>query len=155
MARKFRFRLEVLRRVRELEQDAQRRCVAAAIREVSSVEGQLVQLGEQLRDTFESCRSEKDFGRLDPATLRAHQQHTEYLHRKIRDAQVQLVARQRQVGEEQAKLAEARKKLRVLEKLRERKRESYLRESAREEQKETDEAASQMMLRRSRIAGQT
>ena len=153
MARKFRFRLETLRRVRELEQDAQRRCLAVAIREVSAMEGQLTKLGEQLRDTFESCRTERDFGRLDAATLRAHQQHTEYLHRGIRDAQIQLVARQEQVGEEQAKLAQARKKLRVLEKLREKKRESYLREVVREEQKETDEAASQMMLCRSSIAG--
>lgn len=153
MARKFRFRLETLRRVRELEQDAQRRCLAVAIREVGAMEGQLTKLGEQLRDTLESCRTERDFGRLAPATLRAHQQHTEYLHRRIRDAQIQLVARQEQVGEEQAKLAQARKKLRVLEKLREKKRESYLREVTREEQKETDEAASQMMLCRSSIAG--
>lgn len=148
MARKFRFRLETVRRLREQARDAQRRVVADAVRAVTRVEDRIARLTQQLHDTVDRFRDAQRAERLDVASLRGHQIYRSWLHRNIVESNEELARQQAKLDYERAKLAEAWKRVKAIEKLRERQWKCHLTEVAREERAANDEAALQMYMRR-------
>jgi flagellar FliJ protein len=147
MAGQFRFRLEVVERLRRQAQDAQRRVVADAVRAVQRVETRIEHLTRQLADTMDRARGTQGVARLDVVSLRGHQIYRGYLHRQLLQSTAELARRQRELQAERAKLAEASKRLKVIEKLRERHWNRYVTALRREEQAATDEVALQGFLR--------
>ena len=147
MAGRFRFRLDVVERLRRQARDARRRVVGDAVRAVQSVEHRIDQLARQLAETFDRTRGVQRAERLDMVSLRGHQVYRGYLHRRILQSGVELSERQRELEVERDKLAEASKRLRVIEKLHERHWRRYLTQLHREEQAVNDEAALQGFLR--------
>ena len=147
MAGRFRFSLEVVRRVRRQAQDAQRRAVADAVRTVTAVENRIEQLTRELADTMDRTRDVHRPGRLDIASLRGHQFYRGHLHRRILESGAELSGRQTELQRERAKLAEATKQLKVIEKLREKHWQRHLTEVRRAEQAAFDEAALQVYRR--------
>lgn len=148
MARRFRFRLETVERLRKQARDAQRRVVADAARTVGRVEERIVHLTRQLHDTLGGARETLRTGRLDLASLRGHELYRGWVHRRIAESYTELACRQSELDVERAKLVEASKQLKVIERLRERRWRRYLADVAREEQAASDEAAVQLYLRR-------
>ena len=148
MARRFRFRLEMVRRLREQARDAQRRVVADAVRAVTHLEDRIARLTRQLDDTADRFRDAQRAERLDVVSLRGHQIFRGWLTRKIAESNEELVRRQASLDYERARLAEVWKRLKAIEKLRERQWERHLTEVAREERAVNDEAALQMYVRR-------
>ena len=150
MARRFRFRLETVRGLREQARDTQRRVVADAVRTVTRIEERIASLTKELKDASGQSRSDQDARFLDTVSLRGHHIYRNWLHWKITEARGELAGKQVVLEQDRARLAEASTRLKVIENLRERQWRRHLAEMAREEQSATDEAAQQAYLRRRR-----
>ena len=147
MAKRFRFRLEVVRKLREQGRDAQRRVVADALRALNSVEERIDRLTQELRGTLQRARSEQRVERLDVASLRAHQYYRSWLHRKIMEAGIELNDKTLRLDRERTKLGEASARLKAIERLRERRWQRHRILLRREDQSTTDESALQLHQR--------
>ncbi len=148
MAKKFRFTLDVVRRIRQQAQNAQKRVVADAVRAVATTQEQISRTTRELKDTIDHSRSFRDVARPDLALLRGNQVYRGYLHRRILESQEELAARKKKLADERKTLAETTKQLKVIEKLREKRWMRYLAEVRREEQAGYDESAAQSYMRK-------
>jgi len=153
MARRFEFRLEVVRKLREQARDVQRRAVGDAVSAVCGVEQRLDQLTAQLRDTFEITRGAQRTQELDVASIRGHQFYRNWLHRRIMESNLELGDRRATLDAERAKLGEASARLKAIEKLRDRRFTRHLVQVHREEQATMDEAAVGGFARRRQFVG--
>ena len=148
MARGFVFRLEALLRVRKQELDAQKREVARAVLEKYDIEQHLADRESTLRGEFESLRDEQaDSGRLDLAGIRGHRLYMGRLHREIAETYQQLGLKDQELAKEREKLAEASKRLKAIEKLKEKRWRRYITELNRKEQAMDDETELQQYMR--------
>lgn len=150
MARGFRFRLETVQRIRQRAQDAQRCIVADRLRDVAGVQERIVGLEHRVLTTTFQTRAARQAVPFDVAALRGQYVHQGWLRHKISEAGQDLVRVRNELEIEQGKLAEAARKLKAIEKLRERQWERHRIEVAREERSGADEVAVQMHLRRRR-----
>ena len=148
MARKFRFRLETVRRLREQARDARRSVVSENIRAVTRAEQHRAELVRARSDRMQEMRFVQQTGRLDAVSMRRHFVHDGYLENQLDVSETELTKRLGELRAEQDRLAEASKRLRVIEKLRGRQWRRYLADAAREEQAALDEAAVQPYTRR-------
>ncbi len=155
MARRFLFRLETVRKIRQQARDVQQRVVAGKARAAGEVRQRIARLEGDLERTVDRSRQAHRIGRLNMSSVRGQEIHRGWLHRSLGEACALLVQRQAELRSEQTRLAEASKRLKVIEKLRERQWERHKAEVAKEEQSQADEAARQMYLRRRREHGQT
>jgi len=150
MARRFRFRLETVRKVRERERDAQRRALAEAIGQVRRIEERIALFSAQLRRMVEECRGAQRRGPLDMASVRGQQFYRGWLQRCILVSDVERTAGKARVDAERARLGEASKRLKVIENLRARQWARHKAEVAREEQAIANETALQVFARERR-----
>jgi len=144
----FKFRLEVLLRVRKQERDAQRRVVAEVLREIGAIERRIKEATEALRMEKDNTRDARGVARLDLAALRGHQFYASRLHRWIGEGRMDLAARQTLLEKEREKLAEASKRLKAIEKLREKHLQRHMLLELRRERVAEDELAAQRYIRR-------
>ena len=152
MAKKFRFRLEAVRKVRAQERDVHRRAVADAVRAASRVEARLAQLSDELRATLNLQRGARRMVLADVVVLRGQQTYRNELHRRIGEALQELTQRRRDVDARRAELAEVSKRVKVIEKLRDKQWTRHRVEVQREAQMDSDETAVQRYLRACRAA---
>ncbi len=147
MSRKFKFNLEPLLRYRLHLEDERRRGLADAHQAVMEQNRHLMNLLSEENAGKNALRETQQDG-IDVRNLRLHQQYLLGLEQRIREGYGGL---QKRLGEEvrsRTALAEARKGVRVLERLRERRKERYDEERGRAEQKELDEVGLGMFHRR-------
>ena len=133
--RRFQFRLETVRKIRERERDAQRLIVAESASATESVRQRVVGLTNEFADNAERSRGVRPVGRLDLHLVRMHLIHRVWLHGAIGAARVEF-------GERESKLHAERRKLR------ERQWARHAVEINRAEQMAGDEAAQQLFFRR-------
>lgn len=148
MAKRFRFKLEAVKRIRVQSRDAQRRAVADAVREVQLKEEAIREYEGQLRDTVTKTTVAQEAQRLDMTLIRGHQFYRTRMQQRIVRAELDLADSQAELRGQQAKLGEATKRLRVIEKLYDKQWQRYTLQVAREEQAELDEVAAQGFVRR-------
>ena len=147
MAGKFRFRLETVEGLRRRARDTSRRLLAGAISKVQQVSDRIASLKGQLCDTVDRTRGARGRGRLDVAVLREQQLYRGELHRRISELTQELARAEADLEHKRHDLVEASKRLKVIEKLRERHWTRYVEERGREEQRAMDETATQAYLR--------
>lgn len=147
MARKFRFRLETVQKIRQRGQDAQRRVVADRLRRIAIIENQMTDLDRQVDETTSGKREAQNADNFSVDLLRKQHVIRIWLDRKLLESQTQLTAERAVLNEEQHKLAQAATSLRVIEKLRERQWERHCVDVMREERAESDEAALRVAVR--------
>ena len=147
MAGRFRFRLETVERVRGQEVERQRRAVAVATRAVKAAEARLADVTNRLRDLALSTRSAKQGGRLDVGLLRSQEFHGGWLADQAIKAQGGLSVKKAELLRERSLLGDLSKRLKVIEKLRERQWRRFRVEQAKREQVELDEVALQQFVR--------
>jgi flagellar FliJ protein len=147
MARRFDFRLGTLLRVRQLREQEAKRKVAAQRAEIARLD----RLNRQTADDILRQQAEllegQQHGRLDPLSLQRGRAWIAHLRRTIalRDLQrAEMTARLQQL---QALWHAARTQARIIEKLRERRWQQYVRERRRDEQAAADELAQQLLTR--------
>ena len=149
MAKRFRFRLEGVRKVRSHERDARRREVANAVRAVTSVEEQIDQLERGLRAAVEQTRSEQlTPGVVDVPSFRGDRFYRNQLQIRILELHATLAQKQDELAACREKLSLSSKRLKAIEKLREKKWLRHRTEINREERTDNDEFAVQRYLRR-------
>jgi flagellar export protein FliJ len=147
MARRFPFRLKTVQRLREQARDAQRRVVAEKVRQVGTVEQHIAAFTGELDRAVGESRDSQAAARIDIAAVRDQHRYRGWLRRRMGDSFADWEVKQRELFAEQAGLIEASKRLRVIEKLRDRQWREYQAEVRREEQAATDEAAASQFLR--------
>lgn len=147
MAGGFRFRLEVVERIRRQAVDAQRRVVADAARRVRWVEQRIAQLSGELTDTLDRARRDQRVSRLDIVSLRRDEIYRGRLLGRIMQLNAELDERLGELARERKELGETSRRLKVVEKLRERQWQRHLGRVHREEQAAADETAIRGFLR--------
>jgi flagellar FliJ protein len=141
---KFVFKLEVvLRQRKRQEQDAQREL---AQRHARLVEHQraLLRLDESVRAATEDVRQNRLIGQLDLNFLAAHRRFLVAMQRQGMSIVQQIALAQKQVDEARAVLADAARKRKTIEKLREKQFERWKSEQDRKERAELDEIGMQI-----------
>lgn len=147
MAGRFRFRLEVVRRVRKQAQDAQRRVVADAVQSVKNLESRIGRLTSDLHRTMDRTRDARRPRQLDLPSLRRHQVYRGCIHGWLLESATELAECQAALDGQRSKLAETTKRLKAIEKLRERKWASHVQALGRAEQAGYDEMAAGRYVR--------
>jgi flagellar export protein FliJ len=147
LARRFRFRLDAVERLRRSVCDAQQRVVGEAARAVTTARSKETSWTNDLQGSFAQSRRVQSAARMDMVWLRTYHLHCSWLRRTIELAGVEVADKLKTLEEERTKLAEASKQLKVIQKLRERQWQRHVQEVKREEQAINDEAAVHMFLR--------
>ncbi len=131
---------DTLLRVRELREGIQGQVMAAARREVFLARGQREDLARQQRRIFEAAAriAQKDF---DARDVRRHFQFARHLSRVVDEKDAEIKELEGLAEAERTKLEEAMKARRVVEKLKQRRMNTYLKELGRIEQRALDEIA--------------
>lgn len=146
MPRRFRFRLETVLRVRELREREAKRKVGAKLAEIAGLD----QLNEQA--AAEICKRQNDLSQsqqaehLDTRELSSGRAWVAFLRRSIAQRQVSKASLLSELEKLRRDLVAARTQTRILEKLRERKHETWKREGQLREQAEMDEVARRLQL---------
>ena len=131
---------DVLLRIRQLQQDLQGQALATAHRAVNTAQEQREQLVEQ-RTQLISEAGAKAQHHFDPLYIRSYYQYERHLARLVDEKDAEISALQAQAERQRAELEAAMKRRRIIERLRERKLQTYSDDVRREEQKISDEAA--------------
>jgi flagellar FliJ protein len=143
MAKVFRFRLDRVLDLRRLHEKMKKKELAQVRAAVTRQQNDILQLLIRL-DQGKGVSRDLRKDKIDMTSLRMQEQHLNGLMRSIRVGHQSLQERALDERKIQAELAEASKKVRVLERLREKKKVEYMRELGREEQKFLDEVAQNM-----------
>ena len=144
MAKKFRFRLDRVLDLRRLHEKMKQKELAEARAAVARRQNDILQLLiklDQGKGVSRDLRKEK----INMTSLRIQEQYLNGLMRGIQKSHLELQGQVIDEKKKQAELAEASKKVRVLERLRENKKAEYMMEVGREEQKFLDEVAQNMV----------
>lgn len=143
MAKRFHFPLETLLRVREVRE-------REAKRKVGLKQAEIARLDQLNRQTAEEIFARQDIlrqhqrGTLTPNDIVREQAWIAYLRRTIFQRQAQRAGLVKELGVLQEALRQARVQKRIIEKLRERRWDEYVKDRKRREQAESDELAQQL-----------
>jgi len=131
---------DVLLRIRRLQQDLNSQAFAEARQAVSLAQQQRAGLAEERTQLLLEAgdRAQHHF---DPVTVRLYYRYERHLARIIDEKDAEIASLQQEAERKRVELEEAMKRRRVVEKLRERKLRAFLDEIARDDQKFSDESA--------------
>lgn len=140
MSRRFRFTLQPLLEQRERTEDERQQVLAMRQLALDAARRELERLDGEFRTSALSLRTRHSG--LDAEELRLHYAHLQYLDRAI-VAQIRTVAeRQVEFDRARSELLDASKERKVVDKLKERRRQTHIDEEARVEQSELDDGNS-------------
>lgn len=143
--KKFAFSLEPVLEQRKRIEEEKQQIVAHRRLAADEAESELKRLNDEFRTSSDALR--ENHRGLDAETLRLHYAHLQFLDRTI-VSQIQIVA-ERRVALERARadLLAAAKERKVVEKLKERRREAHVAQEARIEQNELDDGNARRQAR--------
>ena len=144
---KFVFPLEALLRQRQSAERERQRELALCQAEMVRLQQELKQLNDELQGSDADMKANRLMGALDVAFLAAHRRYSLAMQRKGQGLVQDLARQQKKVDDAQRLLAEAAKKRKVIEKLREKQFERWRQEIERKEQAAADEAGAQFGYR--------
>lgn len=139
MAKRYKFRLETLLRLRKQQEDQQKRVVASRLREVRTLRERSQYLSTEIAHHQDQTRLSLSQARMDLDDLKLGRHWLIRLRRGVLAADAQITTQRSLLAQERADLTEARKQTKVLERLKERQRQAYLVELNRRERAELDE----------------
>ena len=145
---RFAFNLDPVLRHRTHVEQERMRDLAVAQAEMTRLQAELTALNESMQASAREMKANHLTGPLDVNYLAAHRRYTVATQRRGLILVQDLARQQRKVDEAQRLLGEAAKERKILEKLKERKRERWAEEIARKESAELDEVGMQLSFRR-------
>ncbi len=148
MAKRFRFRLEPLLKLRKGREDEQKRAVASRVGELQRCVEHLAQLHRGVDETIARAREDRGAERLDVPTALAEQRWRLHLKRCITQQQGQVQGVQALLNGDRAELVRRSRNRKVIETLRQRQWQEHAAAQAREERAESDEIGAQAYRRR-------
>ena len=134
----FEFRLQPVLRLRDQAERVKQREFAEAVNEVRRREGEILRVLSEIDDSRESLRH-AEMRVIDPWQLIFHRRYLNHLEKQLHGLRGELRALSKKAEARRLELVEASKKKKSLEKLKERRRDEYMYEAGREEQKMFDE----------------
>jgi flagellar FliJ protein len=137
MARRFQFRFETLLKIRQQDEDRHKRIVAERLRQITAVRERLESLHRQIGDEEQAIREGGSPGMIDMQQIVRHRHWLGHLHKGVLESESALRALEARLAQDRAALAEAVKRRRVLDKLKERQHEHH---RAAEERQEVNAA---------------
>lgn len=140
MAKQFKFRLESILKLRRMAEDEKKRAVAELVSEINQYQQEALDMAETIRkSTTELTPSIQ--GRVNLQEVARVQGYVGQLQRGI-NQRIENVARvQQKLGLARQDLAEAVRRTRILEKLKEKQKKQYMDELKRQENRALDEMA--------------
>jgi flagellar FliJ protein len=133
------FRLESLLRIRRLAEDEAKRTVAERLRQIQSAEQQIAARDDQLLEAGRTMRSLVLAGRIVPQEAARQRGYMGIVQAQRFEVTAQLQALWQKLVEDRAVLAEAGKRRKILDKLKERQQRQRIREQNAAERRAEDE----------------
>jgi flagellar protein FliJ len=133
------FRLESLLKIRRLEEDRAKRVVADRLRQIQRIEQRIVSLQGQLVEAGQVMRSLVLAGSIVPLEATRQRGYMGRLLQRLLETQMELRQLQAQLVQERAALAEASKRCKILDKLKQRQEQRRIRLENLAEQRASDE----------------
>ena len=153
MAKRYTFRFETLLRVRKQREEEEKRVVASRLREIRQLEQRQEALVNRINEHTDLARQAMRNQMLDLEHLKLGRSWVVRLRRGVLETQAEITKNRAILAQERSRLAEAAKQRKVLDKLKEKRRERFLFEEARREQAEYDEMNVQRFARLSLVDG--
>jgi len=147
VAKRFRFRLDTLLKVRRLREREAKRKVAAKRAEIARLDRLDQQTAQEISRSQAALRQSQQQGSLDLETLVRGRAWIGYLRKTTIERQTLRAALVKELEQFQSEWRQARIQMRILEKLRQRRWDEYVRQRKRREQAEADELAQQLQVR--------
>ena len=147
MAKRFRFRLEPLLKMRKGKEDVQKRVLAQRVAEVQRLVDQLAQLHHRVERTIDQARADRMAEHLCVADALQGQRWRLHLSRRITQQQACIHDAQGILNNDRMELARRSRDRKVIETLRERKWQEHVLAENRAERVESDEIGGQMYSR--------
>ena len=144
----FVFRLETVRQIRQRAVDEQRKVVAEAVRGVTAVDERIKDLTAEREEATSGMRTAQGDRRISVPALCSFETQRVWLSGAIHRMHAERAKRQAILDKQRRKLGELSKRVKVIEKLRERQWNRYIARIRKAEQAASDEAATQMYMRR-------
>jgi flagellar export protein FliJ len=144
MAKRFRFRLDTLLKVRTLRERAAMRRVAAQRAEIARLDLADRQTRDAIAAQHRTLLLHQQTTRVDPTTLQRGRAWIAHLRKTMVLRDIERGKLQQGLGELQDRLRQARTDKRIIEKLRERREQEHVRDQARREQAEAEDLARQL-----------
>ncbi len=139
MPRRFTFRFETMLKIRRQREDHHKRVVAQRVGQIAQVRGEMAVLDRQITEQVQAIRSGQAPGTIDIQQALRHRHWLGLLNRRLLEGQARARFLEARLVQERAALAEAAKRRRILEKLKERQAERHRAEQDRRESRELDE----------------
>ena len=147
MARRFRFPLQTLLKVRRLREREAKRKVAAQSAEIARLDRLDEATGAEIATQQRELLQNQQQAQVDPRELSRRWAWIAHLRSTLAQRQVLRASMVRELERLRAELREARRQSRIIEKLRERRWTEYMRDRRRRELAASDEVARQLHLR--------
>jgi len=139
MAKRYRFRLETLLRLRQQREDEKKRIVASRLRKIRSLEQHKQVLETRIAEQTEVIRDLLVREQMNIDELKAGRHWMIRLRRGVLEAEGALASNRAILAQERADLANARKDTKVLERLKERQQQAFMAEVERQDRLEADD----------------
>lgn len=149
--KRFRFNLEVLLRVYRLHEEDKKKKLAAANRELLAAEQELTRLGNDYDDSQERERAVREKNE-SVSQMKLYVQYMFELKRSIERQKITVRDKFRLVKTAREQLVEAMRRVKALERLKERRHEVWLKDRRRYEMKQLDDLCSLQFIRQTREA---
>jgi flagellar FliJ protein len=147
--KRFRFNLEVLLRVYRLDEDNKKKKLGEANRELRVAEQDLVNLGRDYDASQDQERAVRTTGET-AARMRLYVLYMFDLKQRIERQKLTVRDKHRLVRAAREKLVEAMRRVKAIEKLKERRKEAWKKERQRFDMKQLDDLCSQQFIRQAR-----
>ncbi|GJM25487.1 MAG: hypothetical protein DHS20C16_19020 [Phycisphaerae bacterium] len=147
MAQKFKFRLETVRRVRQLDFEDKQRIVAERLRRIGSEQAIIAALEVERTSMNDETKRLLSGGHVNVDGVSRYRIRVGYLRDQILDAENRILEHEKTLAVERAAMVKASVAVKAIEKLKERKLAAYELQLKRLEMVEQDETAQQMHLR--------
>jgi len=139
--KRFNFRLERLLTLKKRAEDARQLALAKARANADLRRSALIELDAQRQELYTTERAHLSGATLDVATLKHFSRRQLFIRREELGGRATLAALDKEVERKREELIRATVERKALDTLKERRRETYVREELLSEQKETDEIA--------------
>ncbi len=147
MARKFRFRLDMLLRVRRLHEREAKRNVALKQAEVARIDGLIAGGHEKISSELDALREQQRLPRLDARAAARRRAWIGHIRGTMVQFHNMLDVAHSELAEAIGLLNAARTQTRIVQKLRERRWEGYVKDRERRDDAELEEVARQLLHR--------
>lgn len=141
MAKRFRFRLEPILKLRRHREDACKRVVAGTLREIAKLQRERARTDDQIAQQVDRMRDGTLVGRLNITDVSRHRYWLTHLQRQALEIDGRVRTLEARLAQERTELADSARQKKVLTTLSDRQRQRHDLAIARAERKEADEIA--------------